>query len=75
MDFNLISDAINMFGFPVLMVAYFMYDRAKTITPMINAVNNNTLVISKLADKIEEIANEGVTVVDADDIELEDDND
>lgn len=74
MDFNLISDAINMFGFPALMVAYFMYDRAKTITPMINAVNNNTLVISKLADKIEEIANEGVTVVDADDIELEDDN-
>lgn len=55
MDFSIISEAINTFGFPAIMVAYFMYDRAKTLVPMINAVNNNTAVINKLSDRIDHV--------------------
>ena len=56
MDINIVSDIINTFGFPAVMVGYFIYDRSKTLVPMINAINNNTAIISKLADKIDNMS-------------------
>lgn len=58
MDINVISDIINTFGFPAVMVAYFIYDRSKTIMPMINAINNNTTVIAALCNKIDNFTHE-----------------
>lgn len=55
MDVNILSDIINTFGFPAVMVGYFIYDRAKTLVPMINAVNNNTAVIAKMSDRLEHV--------------------
>lgn len=53
MDINTIQQMISSLGFPVCMVVYFIWDKYKTMQPMIDAVQNNTLVLNRLLTKID----------------------
>ena len=53
MDYTMIQDIINNMGFPIAMVAYFIWDKYKTMQPMIDAINNNTKILTVLCDKLE----------------------
>ena len=50
---QLAEQIINNLGFPIAMVAYFIWDKNKTLQPVINAVNNNTKILEKLLVKID----------------------
>lgn len=52
MDINIIRDLISNLGFPIVMVAYFIYDKYHTTSPLIEAINQNTTVIARLMTKI-----------------------
>ena len=56
---QLISQAINDLGFPILMVLYFIWDKQQTIKPLVDAVNNNTLTLEKLMEVIKVVEKEG----------------
>ncbi len=43
---------INTIGFPVAMVVYFIYDKQRTTEPLIEAINNNTNILTRLLDKL-----------------------
>lgn len=53
MDIITIQQMISSLGFPVSMVVYFIWDKYKTMQPMIEAVQNNTLVLNRLLTKID----------------------
>lgn len=44
---------INNLGFPIAMVAYFIWDKYQTMQPMIEAINNNTRILGILCDKLD----------------------
>lgn len=60
MDFiQILTELINTVGVPVAMIAYFIWDKAtvmkeqeNAIEKMTDAINNNTLVMEKIADKL-----------------------
>ena len=52
MDIQNIYDLINTLGFPVAMVAYFIWDKYKTMQPVLEAIQQNTIVLNKLLVKI-----------------------
>lgn len=49
-----IQDLISTMGFPIVMVGYFIWDKYKTMQPIIDAVNNNTKILSRLLTKMDE---------------------
>lgn len=60
MDFiQILTELINTVGVPVAMIAYFIWDKTtvmkeqeNAIEKMTDAINNNTLVMEKIADKL-----------------------
>lgn len=52
MDFETIKEIINTMGFPILMVGYFIMDKKTTTQALINAIENNTNVITRLCSKL-----------------------
>lgn len=51
--YEIIKDLINSFGFPITMVAYFIWDKYKTTAPLVQAINDNTTVIARLLTKLD----------------------
>ena len=64
MDCQMLVDLINGVGFPIAMVAYFIWDKTKVTNQLVTAINNNNLILQKLLlvigrdDLSEGIANE-----------------
>ena len=52
-EINLLQDIISNLGFPIVMVIYFIWDKYKTMTPLIDAINNNTTVLRMLLTQID----------------------
>lgn len=57
---NYIMELINSLGFPIAMVGYFIWDKYKTTSSMIETIralqetiSNNTLVLNKLLVKMD----------------------
>ena len=48
-----IMDLINNLGFPIAMVCYFIWDKSKLTDKLVNAINNNNLILSRLLDKLD----------------------
>lgn len=61
---QILTDLINNMGFPIAMVAYFIWDKTKVTNQLVTAINNNNLILQKLLlvigrdDLSEGIANE-----------------
>lgn len=53
MDISIIEELINNLGFPIVMVAYFIYDKYHTTSPLIDAINKNTTIMSRLMTKLD----------------------
>ena len=49
MDLGALTDLINGVGFPIAMVAYFIWDKTKVTNQLVTAINNNNIVLSKIA--------------------------
>ena len=68
MDFNSLVTAIGSLGFPIVM-CLLMYDRMgkqdaqhkEEMMKLTESLNNNTLAISKLTDKIQEVRTHDAT--------------
>lgn len=51
---SLLQEIINCIGFPIAMVLYFIWDKEKSLQPILQAVQNNTIVLNKLLTKIDQ---------------------
>ena len=52
MDFTFIETLINSMGFPIAMVLYFIWDKKTSMESLTKAIENNTLVMTKLLSKL-----------------------
>ena len=57
-DMNEILNAVSVVGFPIVMCGVLCYYIFKTQTALITAINNNSLEIAKLVERMEEKNNE-----------------
>lgn len=48
-----VTTLISTLGFPIVMVGYFIYDRDRTVRPLIDAINGMNTVLSNLLTKID----------------------
>lgn len=48
MDYQVLVDLINGVGFPIAMVAYFIWDKTKVTNQLVTAINNNNTILQKL---------------------------
>ena len=64
MDVNILTELVNNLGFPICMVAYFIWDKKNAMKTMADAINNNTKVLTKLLGVLdhEEMIDEGMSV-------------
>ena len=46
--YQIVTDLINNMGFPIAMVAYFIWDKTKITNQLVTAINNNNMVLQKL---------------------------
>ena len=53
MDVSTITQLINTMGFPIVMVGYFIWDKNKCMSKMIEAINNNTQMMERLYGKLD----------------------
>ena len=53
MTINEITTAISTIGFPIVACAALYYLVVKYVTKMTEAINNNTIALTKLVEKIE----------------------
>ena len=53
MDLNTISEIISNLGFPVAMVLYFIWDKYKVTSNLVQAINNNNKILSMLLTKLD----------------------
>lgn len=53
MDINTITEIISNLGFPVAMVLYFIYDKYKVTSNLVQAINNNNKILSMLLTKLD----------------------
>ena len=53
MDINTISEIISNLGFPVAMVLYFIWDKYKVTSNLVQAINNNNKILSMLLTKLD----------------------
>ena len=49
---QILTDLINNMGFPIAMVAYFIWDKTKITNQLTEAINNNNLILQKLLVKL-----------------------
>ena len=52
MDINTITEIISNLGFPVAMVLYFIWDKYKVTSNLVQAINNNNKILSMLLTKL-----------------------
>lgn len=50
---DLLKDVINNLGFPIAMVGYFIWDKQKTMQPLIDSINNMNQLLAILCDKLD----------------------
>ena len=53
MDLNTITEIISNLGFPVAMVLYFIWDKYKVTSNLVQAINNNNKILSMLLTKVD----------------------
>ena len=53
MDINTITEVISNLGFPVAMVLYFIWDKYKVTSNLVQAINNNNKILSMLLTKLD----------------------
>ena len=53
MDVNTITEIISNLGFPVAMVLYFIWDKYKVTSNLVQAINNNNKILSMLLTKLD----------------------
>ena len=53
MDINSITEIISNLGFPVAMVLYFIWDKYKVTSNLVQAINNNNKILSMLLTKLD----------------------
>ena len=53
MDINTITAIISNLGFPVAMVLYFIWDKYKVTSNLVQAINNNNKILSMLLTKLD----------------------
>lgn len=53
MDINMIQNLISNFGFPIVMVGYFIWDKQKTMQPLIESINNMNTLLHVLIEKFD----------------------
>ena len=49
---QILTDLINNMGFPIAMVAYFIWDKTKVTNQLVTAINNNNVILQKLLSVI-----------------------
>lgn len=52
MDVTTVIDLIMNNGVSIAMIAYFIYDKNKTTQPLVDAINNNTHILTRLLDSM-----------------------
>lgn len=52
-SFEIIEHIINTFGFPILMVFYFIWDKTKLTDKLTKAIENNNTILTRLLDKLD----------------------
>ena len=45
---QILTDLVNNMGFPIAMVAYFIWDKTKVTNQLVTAINNNNVILQKL---------------------------
>ena len=57
-NINLFTELINSVGFPIVMVAYFIWDKTKVTNKLVTVIDNNNVIMNKLLVKLhaEELA-------------------
>ena len=53
MDISTITEIISNLGFPVAMVLYFIWDKYKVTSNLVQAINNNNKILSMLLTKLD----------------------
>ena len=53
MDINTVTEIISNLGFPVAMVLYFIWDKYKVTSNLVQAINNNNKILSMLLTKLD----------------------
>ena len=53
MDINTITEIISNLGFPVAMVLYFIWDKYKVTSNLVQDINNNNKILSMLLTKLD----------------------
>ena len=53
MDLNTITEIISNLGFPVAMVLYFIWDKYKVTSNLVQAINNNNKILTMLLTKLD----------------------
>ena len=53
MDINTIKEITSNLGFPVAMVLYFIWDKYKVTSNLVQAINNNNKILSMLLTKLD----------------------
>ena len=51
---DIVKDVICTVGFPIVVTAFLLWERSTTTKELIKTITNNTEVIKKLIDKLEE---------------------
>ena len=55
MDISMLNDLVSNLGFPIVMVAYFIWDKTKTTNNLVEAINNNNVILSRLLEKLDSV--------------------
>lgn len=50
---NEFTQLISNLGFPIAMCVYFIWDKYKTMQPVIDSINNNSKILAILCDKFD----------------------
>ena len=53
MSINEINEIISTLGFPVAMVIYFIWDKYKVTSNLVQAINNNNKILTMLLTKLD----------------------
>ena len=53
MDIKTITEIMSNLGFPVAMVLYFIWDKYKVTSNLVQAINNNNKILSMLLTKLD----------------------
>ena len=53
MSINEINEIISTLGFPVAIVIYFIWDKYKVTSNLVQAINNNNKILTMLLTKLD----------------------